>query len=129
MPEINEMLVSNYLQKADLKQPTRITVAGCENKDIGKEGEPELRWVVSFEGQYKPLILNVTNTKAFFAVLGKNSDDWAGKQIILYNDMTVEYQGKMGGIRVYQQMEVADAPAATDDEAERAKAETDEIPF
>ena len=116
MPTIDDMLESNYIQKSDLKQPTRLTVAGVERKDVGQEGKPEVKWVVSFAGAYKPLILNVTNTKAFFATLGDNSDDWAGKQIILFNDMTVEYNGVFGGIRVYRQLEVADAPSQTADQ-------------
>jgi hypothetical protein len=107
----NDMLESKYIQKTDLLQPTRITVAGCSRKDIGQENKPEFRWVVDFQGEWKPLILNRTNTDAFFDTLGENSDEWAGKQIILFNDKSVEYQGKRGGIRVYQQMEVADAQA------------------
>jgi hypothetical protein len=107
----NDMLESKYIQKTDLTQPTRLTVAGCERKDIGQENKPEFRWVVAFEGEWKPLILNRTNTDAFFDGLGEDSNDWIGKQIILFNDMSVEYQGKRGGIRVYQQMEVADAQA------------------
>lgn len=109
MARLEDMLESNYIQKTDLKQPTRLTVAGCERKDVGQEGKPEMKWVVSFDGGWKPLILNVTNTNAFFGTLGDDSDEWRGKQIVLFNDQSVEYQGKRGGIRVYQQMEVADA--------------------
>jgi len=105
----DDMLESKYIQKTDLTQPTRLTVSGCSRGDIGQEGKPEFKWVVTFGGEWKPLILNRTNTDAFFDALGENSDEWAGKQIILFNDQSVEYQGKRGGIRVYQQMEVADA--------------------
>ncbi len=105
----SEMLESKYIQKADLAQPTRITVAGCTKEDIGKDGKSDVKWIVSFEGNWKPMILNVTNTKAFFRELGKDSNGWAGKQIILFNDLTVEYNGEYGGIRVYQQLQIADA--------------------
>ena len=105
----NDMIVSKYIQKADLAQPTRLTVSGCANKDVGPEGKPEFKWVVEFEGAWKPLILNKTNTNSFFDTLGEDSDGWAGKQIILWNDLSVEFEGKFGGIRVYRQMEVADA--------------------
>jgi hypothetical protein len=131
MPEINDMLESNYIKKEDLKQPTRLTVSGCERKDVGQENRPEFKWVVSFEGKFKPLILNVTNTKAFFAALGKNSDDWNGKQIVLFNDQSVMYQGDAGGIRVYQQMDIAEAAAGqedTTDYSQESREATDGFP-
>lgn len=107
----DDMIVSNYIQKSDLPQPTRLTVSGCSRKNVGNDEKPEYKWVVEFEGAWKPLILNYTNTDAFFDTLDANSDNWAGKQIVLYNDKSVEYKGKKGGIRVYQQMEVVDAQA------------------
>jgi hypothetical protein len=107
----NEMLESKYIQKSDLVQPTRITVAGCTREDIGKDGKSDMKWIVSFQGNWKPMILNVTNTKAFFRTLGPDSDGWAGKQIVLFNDMTVEYNNEYGGIRVYQQMDIVDSQA------------------
>ena len=107
----DQMLESKYIQKTDLAQPTRLTVSGCERKDIGQENKTDFKWVVEFNGAWKPLILNRTNTDAFFDNLGDDSNNWVDKQIILFNDMSVEYQGKRGGIRVYQQMEVSDAQA------------------
>ena len=123
-----DMLESNYIKKEDLTQPTRLTVAGCQRKDIGQEGKPEFRWVVEFGGEWKPLILNRTNTDVFFDTLGEDSDNWVGKQIILFNDKSVEYQGKRGGIRVYQQMEVADSAPPQDTEQPPPPSD-DDIPF
>jgi len=125
----NEMLESKYIQKEDLAQPTRITVAGCSREDIGRDGRQDWKWIVSFEGQWKPMILNVTNTKAFFNALGADSDDWKGKQIILFNDLSVSYEGKQGGIRVYQQMEIADAPPVQTQQPAPPFDPTDDIPF
>jgi len=108
----SEMLESKWIQKTDLKQPTRLIVAGCTQDTVkDKTGKEEVKWVVSFQGAWKPLILNVTNTKAFFKTLDKDSDNWAGKEVILFNDMSVNYNGDMGGIRVYQQMDIAEAQA------------------
>lgn len=109
MARRNEMIESKYIQKTDLAQPTRLTVLGCVRKDVGQENQPEYKWVVEFRGEWKPLILNKTNTESFFDQLGEESDDWIGKQIILFNDQSVVYEGKRGGIRVYQQLQVADA--------------------
>lgn len=127
MPNIEDMMTSNYIQKTDLKQPTRLTIDKCEQKNIAQDDKPiEMKWVVSFSEDFKPLILNVTNIKAFARATGDdNSDNWGGKQVVLFNDMTVEYQGKMGGIRVYQQMEVADAAPLPEDTTNYS----DDIPF
>ena len=135
----NEMLESKWIQKTDLTQPTRLIVAGCSKETVkDKNGKEETKWIVSFQGAWKPLILNVTNTKAFFATLDPDSDNWAGKEIILFNDMSVSYQGDLGGIRVYQQMEIADAQAPSQftpdnnlrtDEQGPLPTEPDGIPF
>jgi len=112
-----DMLESNYIQKTDLPQPTRLTIAGCVRDEVmnNRTNKKEAKWIVSFEGKWKPLILNVTNTNAFFDLLGNDSVDWVGKQVILFNDEQVMYEGKKGGIRVYRQMEIADAQPQFDE--------------
>ncbi len=125
----NDMLESKYIQKTDLTQPTRLTVSGCERKDVGQEGKPDFKWVVEFEGAWKPLILNRTNTNSFFDSLAPDSNDWVGKQVILFNDQSVIYEGKRGGIRVYQQMEVADAAPPPEDTTDYSKPPVDDIPY
>ena len=128
MPDINEMMTSNYIKKEDLKSPTRLTINKCTHEDVGTLEKPEKKWVVSFMEDFKPLILNVTNIKAFARVTGDdNSDNWGGKQVVLFNDMTVEYQGKMGGVRVYQQMDVVDAPPNAEPGSQTFP--DDEIPY
>ena len=108
----SDMLQSKWIQKTDLLQPTRLIVAGCTTEMVkDKNGKEEEKWIVSFQGAWKPMILNVTNTKAFFAALDPNSDNWAGKEIILFNDMSVNYNGDMGGIRVYPELKVAPVQA------------------
>jgi hypothetical protein len=108
----SDMLQSKWIQKTDLSQPTRLIIAGCSQETVkDKDGKEETKWIVTFQGGWKPMILNVTNTKAFFAALDPDSDNWAGKEIILFNDMSVNYNGDMGGIRVYQELKVAPAQA------------------
>lgn len=67
------------------------------------EGEPDkLRWVMSFDEAEKGLVLNPTNGQLLEAILkSDDSDHWIGHKIVLYNEPSISYGGKItGGIRV-----------------------------
>ncbi len=103
MPSIHDMKESKYLGKVDVKTPIRVTVDRCEKVDISKEDDaPDIKWTMYFREDYKPLILNWTNMQLMERATGEeNSDDWTGKQVVLYNDPTVMYKGELkGGVRV-----------------------------
>lgn len=100
---VNELKNSQFLTKEDCTPDILVTIKSCEEKDVSTESEPtKMRWVINFEELEKPLVLNVTNGQIIAALLGsEESDDWIGKQIVLWNDMTVMYKGEIkGGIRV-----------------------------
>ena len=103
MPKTSEMRESKFLKKEDVGRGALATIAGCVKKNTAMEGaEPEHTWCLTFRELDKPLVLNVTNTMAIEQILGSDdTDDWIGKQIVLYTDPGVMYAGKMvGGIRV-----------------------------
>ena len=86
----------------------------------------------------KPLALNATNGQIIAQITGSDeSDDWAGKQVVLFHDPNVSYAGKlMGGIRVRAaNIPQAAAPAAPPAPAPTAAdvaalaADTEEPPF
>ncbi len=57
----------------------------CEEKVIGTDGKKEDCTVVHFQGNIKPLILNVTNAKTIEKIYGTPYiEDWAGKKIQIY---------------------------------------------
>ena len=71
--------------------------------DVSLESQaPEMKWCLKFKEFEKPLVLNSTNGQLIEAILGSDdSDDWIGKTIVLWNDPTVGFAGKItGGIRV-----------------------------
>src|SRR6266446_3361481 len=101
---ISELKESNYLTKHDVEPPKLVTIKGdLKQENLAMEGKPEdLKWVIRFHETDKPMVLNSTNGQLIAMAVGsENSEDWNGKQVVLYNDPNVSFQGKLvGGIRV-----------------------------
>ena len=62
----------------------------------------ELRYCLQFEEVEKPMVLNSTNGQIIAAITGsEESIHWAGHKLVLFDDPTVSFGGKLvGGIRV-----------------------------
>ena len=103
MPKISEMRESKYLKKEDVGAGALATISDISRQNVAPEGqEPELKWILHFADLEKPLVLNMTNAETIASILGSDdTDDWMGKQIVVYNDPNVSFAGKRtGGIRV-----------------------------
>lgn len=104
MPHISEMKSSKFLKRTDVGEDgTVCTIASVSQENVAKEGaDPEMKWVLHLTNFDKPLVLNSTNAQLIAKFLGsEQTDDWEGKKIILYDDPTVSFGGKIvGGIRV-----------------------------
>jgi len=100
--KINEMLNSRFLKQTDIDGDTTVTIQAVKKDNIARDDQPEdIKPVCKFREYEKPMILNTTNTKRLFAFLGKESDDWIGKKVVLYRDEEVEYSGQItGGLRI-----------------------------
>lgn len=87
---INDVYPSKYVAASDLKDGNaRVTIARVEIEKIGDDTKP----VVYFKGKTKGLVLNKTNSKTIAGILGDETDDWTGGELILFPIMT-DYQGK-----------------------------------
>ena len=97
MPMITEMFPSKYMRNSDLNgRPMRVTIAEISRENLNGES----KYVVSFSNQQKRLILNKTNGTAIARLLGGNSDNWIGQEIILAPVM-VDFKGdQVPSIRV-----------------------------
>jgi hypothetical protein len=104
MPNINEMKKSSFLKKEDCGATgILVTIKEVAQENVAKEGAPEeMKWCCFFSECEKPLVLNSTNIQLIAAITGKQTtEEWTGCKVVLYNDPTVSYAGKiMGGIRV-----------------------------
>lgn len=105
MPKIGEMKNSRFLTQHDVGEDGRfVTVQSVDQQNVAPENQPrELKWVMHFEEEWaKPLVLNRVNTELAAKILkSDDTDDWAGKQLVAYQDPTINYGGKViGGIRL-----------------------------
>ena len=102
MPKISEMVSSKYLKTADVPDPVIVTIRGVKQVNIAKEDDAaEFKWIIGFQEFDKPMVLNSTNLHVAAKVLeSDDTDDWKGKEIILFTDPNVSFKGEVvGGLR------------------------------
>lgn len=104
MASVNDVKNSKFLKKEDVGAGVLVTIRQVHQENVAKEGaEPEMKWCLSFNEFEKPMVLNSTNAQIIAQITGIEDpiESWAGKEIVLYNDPTVSFGGKLiGGIRV-----------------------------
>jgi hypothetical protein len=100
---VNELKESKFLKRSDVGDGTIVTITGVSRENVAKEGAPEeLKWILHVEEFDKGLVLNSTNGQLIAQALkSEESDDWVGGKVVLYDDPSVSFGGKLvGGIRV-----------------------------
>jgi hypothetical protein len=103
MPNVNDLKSSRFLTKYDVEPPVAVTIQRYEEMNVAMESQaPEMKYVLYFKELEKPLVLNSTNGQLIQAITGSGDfDNWTGRSIVLYNDQTISFGGKItGGIRV-----------------------------
>lgn len=120
---INDMKESRYVKKEDVGDGVIVTIAGLTQENLAMENQPpEMKWVMAFRENIKPLVLNSTNAQLCAKALNSpETDDWTGKQVILFNDPNVSFGGKLtGGVRIRKNQQAAPVPVDAFD---------DDVPF
>jgi len=106
--------VSNYLSKEDVGEDGVIlTIKGFKSETVKGDNGDEEKIVMHFvEEGYKPMILNNTNSNILGKITGaQNAGEARGKQVVVYDDPTVGFGGKItGGIRLKKVSGQASAP-------------------
>lgn len=100
---VNQLRESNFLKKEDAGGGILCTIKGLSQENVAKMGaDPEMKYAIHFDEYEKPMILNSTNAQLIAKITGSDeTEDWPGHKIVLYNDPSVSYGGKViGGIRV-----------------------------
>ena len=120
---INDAFPSAYLRASDLGgSPVRVTISKVIFENVGDDRKA----VVYFEGKDKGLILNKTNANKLIVVTASaQTEEWAGKTILLY-PTTTEFKGdEVPCIRVREAPPAAPAKPAEPVSMPSA----DDIPF
>ncbi len=100
---VGQLKQSNFLTRADVGAGKLVTIDQIFQENVAKTGAPEeLRWCVSFLETEKPMVLNSTNGQLMAQITkSEETDNWKGHKVVLYDDPSVSFGGKLvGGIRV-----------------------------
>ena len=110
--DITQSFPTKYLQKADFAQPKLVTVDTVAMENVALDSQPaDMKPVLYFKGSPKGMILNKTNANICTALWGNMTENWTGRQIVAYDDVTIQYQGKLeGGIRLRPNQEPVKVP-------------------
>lgn len=112
---ISQLKQSKFLTRADVGQGILVTIQDIFQENVAKEGAPEeQRWCLSFVEAEKPMVLNSTNGQLIAQITKSDeTDSWKGHKVVLYDDPSVSFGGKLvGGIRVRAPRGQAAAKAA-----------------
>jgi hypothetical protein len=94
---------SKYLAKDDVGEDGMIlTVRGVRMETLKTDEGDEDKVVLYFDEDVKPMVLNRTNSQLLGVATGaRNAGEAKGRQIVVYNDPTVGFGGKItGGLRI-----------------------------
>lgn len=116
---------SKFLTKDDVGEDGLVlTIKGFRMETLKGDDSEEDKMVLHFMEDIKPMVLNRTNAQLVGVCTGaKTAGEARGKQIVVYNDPTVSFGGKItGGLRIKK---VTGAPKA----APKVKDEAEDIPW
>ena len=126
----NELFPSKYLKAGDLQAAqVAVTIASLEIEEVGMDKEEKP--VLHFNSTKKAMVLNLTNYNSIAEMFGEETDQWTGKQIVLFPTVTQFGNKMVDAIRI-KPVEITTvatpAPAITA-EPEPAHELDDAIPF
>ncbi len=101
---------SKYLTKGDVGEDGLIlTIKGFKEEIIEGDNGDESKIVMYFVEDINPMVVNRTNSQLIGIATGaSNAGEARGKQIVVYNDPSISFGGKVtGGLRIKK---IAGAP-------------------
>jgi hypothetical protein len=129
---ISSAFPSEYLKAADLQgRNISVTISHVEMRDVGDDNKP----VLFFQGKDKGVVLNKTNANNIAIAYGDDTEEWVGKEVVLYEAM-VDFQGRsVAAIRI-RPPAIKDRPRVASKAAGSPKSQqtenpdpSDDIPF
>jgi len=118
--DIASLKTSRFIKQTDLPhEGLTLIIREVTYDNVAPEGEKEqMKGVLHFTNFDKPLVLNTTNAETIADNFDGDTetDNWPGKQITLFYDMTVRFGTKRGGIRVRSTAQPSAPPPAQPEE-------------
>ncbi len=98
---VNEMFPARYLKGSGLKAPVTVTIARVVSESMYTPGKGKVTgWVLYCEKATKGVVLHKTITNQIAAALSEpDTDNWAGKQVVLYPELVTVGREQVTAIR------------------------------
>lgn len=93
--------VSNYVKAKDVTKSQTLTVSAVEAKEFTNDGKTKTSLVIFFKELEQGVVACKESLSQLIEIFGTDeTDDWAGKKVVLFHDVNVKYAGKrVGGLR------------------------------
>ncbi|MGA2112710.1 MAG: hypothetical protein ABSG98_11285 [Anaerolineales bacterium] len=123
----SDVFPSKWLKAEDLAGPLTVRIADVRLDPIKNPegGEDQEKPVLVLEGNFKPMILNVTNWKALAKGYGEDSDAWIGKRVTLLKTEVDAF----GETHVVIRLRIPEAKVIAGSKEAVPEPEVEDIPF
>ena len=101
--DYRKFMDKNYLGSWDVPEGEDLilTIDQAHQDDVKNERGSEKKLTIHFVEDYKPMILNATNSKAISAAYGSSKvEDWAGKKVAIYTTKVTAFGGTTDALRI-----------------------------
>lgn len=101
--DYRKFMDKNYLGSWDVPdgEDLVLTVDKAARDDVKNERGSEKKLTLHFVEDYKPMILNATNSKAISEAVGSTKvEDWSGKRVAIYTTKVTAFGGTTDALRI-----------------------------
>lgn len=101
--DYRKFMDKNYLGSWDVPdgEDLILTIDHAARDDVKNERGSERKLTIHFVEDYKPMILNATNSKNISSAYGSTKvEDWAGKKIAIHTEKVTAFGGTTDALRI-----------------------------
>ena len=101
--DYRKFMDKNYLGSWDVPDGDDLilTIDKAARDDVKNERGSEKKLTLHFVEDYKPMILNTTNSKAISEAVGSTKvEDWSGKRVAIYTTKVTAFGGTTDALRI-----------------------------
>lgn len=101
--DYRKFMDKNYLGSWDVPdgEDLVLTIDKAARDDVKNERGSEKKLTLHFVEDYKPMILNATNSKALSEAVGSTKvEDWSGKRVGIYTTKVTAFGGTTDALRI-----------------------------